>query len=299
MATNAQFGWKVPSTLVEKKSVATQCNSLCLPNIHEDVKALTLNSVEKNSVATQCNSLHAVTYTKAAQTEKMKWNKFIHENGEIECTQDVGTQTDEVTPHAEVIKEAKDFFMNENNLIELLVRLNENGQIPDFLLLLKSLKNGLLPMDNISWLCLLDRAKYASCKSTTVMKYRPETTEFWSTVYLLFGNSALSVFRGSTHFGKVVTEQCRKGQYNPQDGTCNFSVPSVPTLRKVKTGFSRTFDPGFIEPTLHMAAERSAQGRQFTLALDGKKIGKMCLNVEIVTKQMLRNDCLAYLFPYI
>lgn len=226
-------------------------------------------------VGTQCNFLHAVTYTKTLQTETLKWNKYLNELAQSTISSDCGTQTDNIFDQSEHITAAKEFMMDECNVNELLVKLNENGQVADFVILLKCLMNGLLSVDNISWLCLLDRARYASCKSTTTMKYRPETMEFWSTVYLLFGNSALSVFRGSTHFGKVVTEQCRKGQYDPQYGKCNFSVPSVPTLRKVKTGFSRTFDPGFIEPTLQMAAERSAKGRQFTLALDGKKIG-MC-----------------------
>lgn len=231
-------------------------------------------TVPKTSATTQCNLWHGIPYEKAAQTDEIKWKKFVNEQLEKCSARDVGTQTADIYHDEEALNTGKKFLMDENNVNEILMRLHDKGQVADFLVLLNTLRTGLLPMDNLAWLCLLDRAKYAGCKSTTLMKYRNETMEFWSTVYLLFGNSALSVFRGSTHFGKVVTEQCRRGQYDPQEGKCNFSVPSVPTLRKVKTGFSRAFDPGFIEPTLAMAEERSAKGRQFTLALDGKKIGK-------------------------
>lgn len=228
----------------------------------------------------QCNLLHGETYSKGCQTVTPCNNRSTQsEDVQVKhaCTQ---------MPCKEhyqrgAIQTAKDYLEDVDNLNELLLVLERHNQISDFITLLEGLKTGRLPADNISWLCMLDRARYANCKSTTLMKYRPETLEFWGIVYLLFGNSALSVFRGSTHFGQVVTERCKRGMYDPQDGICNFSVPSLTTLRKVDTGFARCIDPGFIEPTLKMAQERSKQGKQFTLALDGKKIGKNSIFVYV------------------
>ena len=153
-------------------------------------------------------------------------------------------------------------------------KLESCNQLKLFEKLICSISTGNLRTDNQSWITLLDLAKYSNCKSTTNMVYSPQSVEFWAVIYLLFGQSALNVFRGPANFGKVVSEMSPRGFYNPKDAKINFAVPSIKTLKKLSTGYAKEIKPGFVTHTLDVAEQESKIGKQYTLSFDGKKVGE-------------------------
>ena len=59
----------------------------------------------------------------------------------------------------------------ENNFLEsLLMKLDHNGHLNDFMSLLKLLESGELPMDNIVFILLLERIRFQNCKNTVGMR---------------------------------------------------------------------------------------------------------------------------------
>lgn len=152
-----------------------------------------------------------------------------------------------------------------------LEKMSQFKLLDKFITFLTVVADDLLEPTNIALLCLLDRAQYAACKSTTTMSYHPETLQFWTSIYLLFGNSALNIFRGPGNTGQVISEEARRGMYDPRKARTNFAVPSVPTVRKVDMGYSKNLQPGLIPHTLDVAENMSQQGSQFVLSMDGKK----------------------------
>ena len=65
----------------------------------------------------------------------------------------------------------------------LIEKMEEAGNLHDFMNLIRLLASGELPADNIVLLLLFDRVRFQKCKSTVGMRYRDRTKLFWSIVY--------------------------------------------------------------------------------------------------------------------
>lgn len=257
----------------ENVDIITKMKRKRTPPKPKSERTTTFGKVSMNECHTQCNLLHNESYSKGMQFGPEVHQKAVNTEHTVQQC-DSSTQFFPEDTGQDLRTDLIEDIMDEDFIRPFLQTLQDCGQLEDFKKLVLALKLDLMPVDNISWLSVLERAKYALCKSTTAMKYRKETLEFWHSVYLMFGNSALTVFRGSANFSQVVTQQCTRGSYDPQQGSCNFSVPSVTTLKKMQSGFQGKILPGFVESTLRMAEEKCLSGKQFTLSFDGKKIGE-------------------------
>ena len=139
-------------------------------------------------------------------------------------------------------------LLEDQMVLPLLQVLHREDQLEDFMSLLKCLREGTLKPRNLSWTSALDRARWQACTSTVNMSYSKETIEFWTIIYILFGNSAISVFKGLAHHGQVISQDSARGQFSPEKADVNFAVPSTQTLRKHDTGYPKCIPPGFIHP---------------------------------------------------
>ena len=134
-----------------------------------------------------------------------------------------------------------------------------------------------MSLHNLSWKCALDMGKLSMCKTTTKMKYDPECVEFFSLFALMFGSSAVDVLRGPANFSQVITDKMRRGLYDPQQGTFNFAIPSVTTLKKVSSGYPKNIPVGLVEHSLCIAEEQAKEyGAQYVLCFDGKLVAAGC-----------------------
>lgn len=189
----------------------------------------------------------------------------------ILCTKSASTQTS-CTVRGDVESNALEQRLHDSEyLSELISVLTTAGQLKDFVTLLDVLKEGSLLTSNLAWKCALDRARWQRCTSTTNMRYDKQMTEFWNVMYLLFGNSALCVMRGSVHSFQVIMNETSRSRYSPDEGQCNFAVPSLSTIRRYDTGYSKRIEPGPIKASLDLVQKQADSGSQFTLSFDGKK----------------------------
>ena len=138
--------------------------------------------------------------------------------------------------------------------------------------MIESIACGNLPTSNIAWKCVLYRAKWAMCKTTTTMRFDKEYIEFFSLLQILFGTSITNVLHGPGHFGKVLDKKVHRNEYNPESGKCNFAILSACTLAKLNIGYPKDIPCGKIKHRLQIAEEQSRDGKQFTLSFDGKLV---------------------------
>ena len=110
-------------------------------------------------------------------------------------------------------------------LDKIIYKLDESGDLNDFMTFLKLLSNGKLPHDNIVVQLLFERAKFQDCKNTVGMRYRKVTKLFWSIVYRLCKGVGLKFFSGEKNWGQVFRKETEKSKYSPDKSKINFAVP--------------------------------------------------------------------------
>ena len=136
---------------------------------------------------------------------------------------------------------------------EIVSKLYDSNNLDDFMIFIKTLHNGELPMDNIVLLLMLERAKFGAIDNTVGMRYRGVTKLFWSIVYRLCKSTGLKFFSGSKHWGTVVAKECAKSKYPGPRSSINFAVPDEKMLRNLRCKLPKVLNPGIIHPALDFA----------------------------------------------
>ena len=113
----------------------------------------------------------------------------------------------------ECIRQLKDDVM----LRKLVDNLDVEGNLNDFMLLIKQLASGDFPANNIVLLLLLDRVRFQETDNTVGMRYRSVTKLFWSVVYWLCKGVGLKFFGGEKNWGQFVTQSSKKSHYSPKN----------------------------------------------------------------------------------
>ena len=106
----------------------------------------------------------------------------------------------------ECIRQLKDDVM----LRKLVDNLDVEGNLNDFMMLIKQVASGDLAANNIVLLLLLDRVRFQETDNTVGMRYRSVTKLFWSVVYRLCKGVGLKFFGGEKNWGQVVTRSSKK-----------------------------------------------------------------------------------------
>ena len=128
----------------------------------------------------------------------------------------------------ECIRQLKDDVL----LKDLVDNLDVEGNLNDFMLLIKQLVSGEFPANNIVLLLLLYRVRFQETENTVGMRYRSVTKLFWSVVYHLCKGVGLKFFGGEKNWGQVVTRSSKKSHYSPKKSKINFAVPDEKILRE-------------------------------------------------------------------
>jgi hypothetical protein len=151
--------------------------------------------------------------------------------------------------------------------------LKKFGLWPNFLLFIELVSKQEFPLDNIALLLFLDTVNFFSCKSTTCMKYFPETKRFWKSGYRLFHAKFLYFMGGPKNVGQG-EENC--GHIDPSTARINFAVPSINIIENfditdTNTSMSKRMPAGVIDHIVD-SIEKSVQVKRFMLCADAKKV---------------------------
>ena len=147
-------------------------------------------------------------------------------------------------------------LQNKHLLKKLVSNLDAEGNLEDFVNLIKQLANGELPSNNIVLLLLLDRVRFQQCGNTVGMRYRNITKLFWSIVYRLCKGVGLKFFSGSKNWGQVVAKESGKSKYSPHKSKINFAVPDEKVLRDLNCLMPKVIPPGKIKCTMEMLHDK-------------------------------------------
>ena len=161
--------------------------------------------------------------------------------------------------------------LKESDLLDQIVdTLHKTEQLHDFMCLLRDLKSGKLPCDNIVFLLLLERVKFQNCSNTVAMRYGARTKLFWSIVYRLCKGSGLKFFSGSKNWGQVVNKESDKSLYYPELSKINFAVPDEKVLHDYRQSLPKIIPPGKIYASLDLLKNK----KDIILMGDGKLVTK-------------------------
>ena len=185
----------------------------------------------------------------------------------ISNTNEEKTHTESSKQHTEVCIE---YLSNKDLWQSLVQKLNDSGNLVDFVTLIKCLHSGAIPMDNIVFLLMLERAKFGARQNTCGMRYREVTKLFWSIVYRLCKSSGLKFFSGPKNWGQVVSKETSKGHYKGVNSKINFAVPNEKMLRSINNKLPKVIPPGIIEKSLHLLRNQ----KDVILMADGKLVSK-------------------------
>ena len=159
---------------------------------------------------------------------------------------------------------------SENLWAEIIPKMYESKTLKDFMLLIEGLRNGSIPMDNIVFLLMLERARFGSLENTCSMRYRDVTKLFWLVVYRLCKSSGLKFFSGAKNWGQVVSKESEKSFYRGSKAKINFAVPDEKMLRDLRNELPKVIPPGIINKSIGLLKNQ----RDVILMADGKLLSR-------------------------
>ena len=163
-----------------------------------------------------------------------------------------------------------DELLSRNNVQKLVDILDRSGTLQEWMILIRLLLSGEFKPNNIAFLLLLERVKWQTLKSTTLMRYRKITKRFWYCVYRLCKGKGLGFFSGDKNYGQVITGKTKLGKLNPRRSRINFAVPNAMYLRQFESFMSKVIPPGIVKKTLEMLKGK----RDVVLVSDCKKLAR-------------------------
>ena len=145
----------------------------------------------------------------------------------------------------------------------IVTRLRKEGMFADFVTFLRLINEDKFPLNNISFLLLLEVSRWYSLQTTTHMFYSEETMKFSKVLYRMFHGKALRFMPGTKAVGQVLCDSSHTsiGNYDPQKTNINFAVPNTHTIINYTS-------MGIITSTLELKSKENS----YILSVDGKKL---------------------------
>ena len=134
--------------------------------------------------------------------------------------------------------------------------------------LINQLADGTIDPMNMSFLLCLDVAKLQSLPTTTAIRFRKETKQFWEVVYCICHGKGLRLFSGSKNQGCVQSGSSVCGLYKPSSSNHNFAVPNENSLGNSSEDLPSIILCGIIEELFQLLDKN----KQYVISIDGKKI---------------------------
>ena len=166
------------------------------------------------------------------------------------------------------LQHAADTLLNKESVIPLIKDMSKHGVLDDFLLIIEMLKEGKLSPDNLPMQLTADLAKMMKCDSTTGMRFKKKTMDFWSVFYRTCHTSGITLMSGGKNSGLVSAGINDKGQYNPSDGNFNFAVPDVKTILRHQKKLDKYMYSGIMKGSFNLVNPK----KQYVLEYDAKRI---------------------------
>ena len=166
------------------------------------------------------------------------------------------------------LKFALALMKRDEMLKKLLMQLSKALLVNDFIILMEVISSGKLDARNLPLLCCLERAKFSKLKSTTLMRFYPETKAFYRVAYRTWHGKGLLLMSGSKNQGQVRDHLTKRGIYDPKLASVNFVVPDVKTLFKNDEHLKE------IPPTakIQQSFDFINRDKEHVLTYDGKKL---------------------------
>ena len=150
---------------------------------------------------------------------------------------------------------------------KLVKVLHDNSSLEDFMALITQLADSIIDPINMAFLLCLDVVKLQKLQTTTSMRFRVETKQFWEVVYRVCHGKGLRLFSGSKSQGSLQSGHTTRGNYNPKESCHNFAVPNENSLRK-NADMPSVIMCGIIEESFKLLD----RNKQYVISIDGKKI---------------------------
>ena len=193
---------------------------------------------------------------------------IAEENGNNDLNASDNCRQERLSFHSNYKMKCVRKLKDDTLLNDLVNKLDEEGNLTDFMDLICQLSTGELPANNIVLLLLLDRVRFQKCGNTVGMRYRNVTKLFWSIVYRLCKGVGLKFFGGEKNWGQVVSKECAKSKYLPNKSKVNFAVPDEKIIRDLSFALPKVIPPGKIRSTMEMIRNKE----DIILMGDGKLV---------------------------
>ena len=202
------------------------------------------NDTQENTV-TPKNTTHDnnVAHENCTQEDDVTPEKSTHENvtgDNCPMKSDRGTEENGTSSNNGIVNKpltfkdtCKEDLLNEGLMTKLVDKLHANNCLQDFVNLVKLLANGTMSPMIIAFLCL-DVAHLLSCITTTHMRFRRATRQFWEVVYRISHGKILRLFSGSKKQGDLQGKKTTRGHFYPGNAKINFAVPSEKKPHKIR-----------------------------------------------------------------
>ena len=165
---------------------------------------------------------------------------------------------------------------DEELMTKLVKVLYESTTLGDFVKLITQLSEGTLDTMNMSFLLCLEVAKLQYLQTTTAMRFRKETKQFWEVVYRICHGKGLRLFSGSKNQG-CMQSGGQRGTYDSDKSNHNFAVPDEKSLRKSTDDLPNVILCGIIEESFKLLDKN----KQYVISIDGKKMATGLLKDDI------------------
>lgn len=112
----------------------------------------------------------------------------------------------------------------------MISKLKKAGHLTDFSILIRLIAIDKFPLHNISFLLLLEVARWDSLDNRTEIFYSDQCMQFWKVLYRLFHGKALRFMMGVKSAGQILDKSSSRGQFDPQNTNINFAIPDIKTV---------------------------------------------------------------------
>ena len=218
------------------------------------------------------------THENVTQKDYVTPEHAIHQNvtpDNSALLSDTGTQehgsssNDDIVNKPLTFKDAcKEDLLNEGLMMSLVDKLHANNCLQDFVNLIKLLASGLMSPMIIAFLLCLDVACLLSYITTTQMRFRRATRQFWEVVYRIDHGKMIRLFSASKDQGDMQGKKTTWGHFDQESTKINFAVPSEKSLIRYILDIPGSLHPGFFNEAIKLLDK----SKQYILMIDGKKI---------------------------
>lgn len=141
-----------------------------------------------------------------------------------------------------------------------------------FMKLIRSIADGKLPLNNISFELFFDVVNWFSVDDTRSMRYSPSTLKFFWLGRKLFGCKFVRFMSGPRNETDLLSGL---STLSPLNSKINFACPKEDVLREINPlgqDFPSEFESGLIESMIKLKSKGTTPEKSFIIMFDGKKV---------------------------